>query len=352
MAVQLVAYNRQAYHAALDMLNSPLRAAVIHFTDTGKSFTFKWLEDYADKYFVWLSPSEYIYSIQIENVTRAVPDFPVKWIGFFTYTCLLLMSDKKIARLRPYGIILDEFHRCGAKCLDGGVTRFFSAYPQARSLGLFVTKVRYMDCQRDAAEKLFAGRIASEMPLGENIVRGILPSPIYVTTVYQVQRALDGIQKRIDAVSPTVLQRDSQRHMDALRKAVQNAEGLLAIFARYMTDKAGKYLLFCAGQTHMQRGFAHAKEWFTAVDVNMHIYSAYSDEPKISCAYKAFVKDDSQHLKLLFSINVLNEDIHVRNVSGAILFRQIASSIIYKQRSMGMQSTPFVLVVFNSFDSG
>ena len=121
------------------------------------------------------------------------------------------------------------------RCWGGGVARLLSTYPQAQLLGLSATKVRYLDGQRDMAEELFAGCVASEMSLGEAIVRGILPSPTYVTTVYQIQRALDGIQKRVDAISPVVLRRDGQRHMDALREAVQNAEGLPSIFARYIT---------------------------------------------------------------------------------------------------------------------
>ena len=177
---------------------------------------------HADERFVWLSPSEYIYKTQVENVTRSDADYPAGRITFLTYARLMMMTDEEIAELTPYGIVLDEFHRCGAKCWGGGVARLLSTYPQAQLLGLSATKVRYLDGQRDMAEELFAGCVASEMSLGEAIVRGILPSPTYVTTVYQIQRALDGIQKRVDAISPVVLRRDGQRHMDALREAVQN----------------------------------------------------------------------------------------------------------------------------------
>lgn len=357
MAVQLFAHNRQAYDAAADMLNRTSKAAVIHPTGTGKSFVaFKWVEEHADERFVWLSPSEYIYNTQIENVTRAAPEFPTERIEFFTYTRLMLMTDGEIARLRPYGIVLDEFHRCGARCWGGGVARLLRAHPEARLLGLSATKVRYLDSQRDMAEELFAGCVASEMTLGEAVVRGILPTPVYVTTIYQVQRELEGLQGRIDAIAPAALRRDSQRRMDALREAVESAEGLPAVFARHMTDRRGKYLVFCAGQAHMKRMLSHAREWFGAIDPEPHVYSAYSADPETSRAYRAFVKDDSEHLKLLFSINMLNEGVHVRGVSGVILFRQTESPIIYKQQigralTTGMQRTPLILDVVNNFDS-
>ena len=62
--------------------------------------------------------------------------------------------------------------------------------PDAKILGLSATNIRYLDNNRDMAEELFDGHIASEMTLGEAIVRGILPAPKYVTTVYQYQKEL------------------------------------------------------------------------------------------------------------------------------------------------------------------
>lgn len=212
MSVQLFANNRQAYDAVTAMLHKASKAAVIHPTGTGKSFiAFKWIEAHAGERFVWLSPSEYIYHTQIENVTRTAPDFPVESITFLTYARLMMMTDEEIAALAPFGIILDEFHRWGAKCWGGGVARLLAAYPGAQLLGLPATKIRYLDGQRDTAEELFAGCVASEMTLGEAVVRGILPAPTYVTTIYQIQRELEGLQKRIEAVGPAALRRDSQR---------------------------------------------------------------------------------------------------------------------------------------------
>lgn len=39
----------------------------------------------------------------------------------------------------------------------------------------------------------------------------------------------------------------------------------------------------------------------------LHVYSAYSVDPQTSRAFKTFIKDDSGHLKLLLSIDMLNE---------------------------------------------
>ena len=63
----------------------------------------------------------------------------------------------------------------------------------------------------------------------------------------------------------SVLMRCTGRRMDA-RVAVENAEGLPAVFARHMTDKTGKYLVFCSSQAHMKRVLSHAKAWFGQID--------------------------------------------------------------------------------------
>ena len=59
----------------------------------------------------------------------------------------------------------------------------------------------------------------------------------------------------------------------------------------------------------------------------------YSDDPSASQSFADFKADeDTEHLKLLFCIDALNEGIHVENVSGVILLRPTVSPIIYKQQ--------------------
>ena len=69
MAIELYEHNRTAYQAALDMLETTGKAAIIHPTGTGKSFIgFKFCEDFPEKKICWLSPSEYIFRTLLENL--------------------------------------------------------------------------------------------------------------------------------------------------------------------------------------------------------------------------------------------------------------------------------------------
>lgn len=72
MAVNLYKHNEDAYNSALKMLNTKGKAAVIHPTGTGKSFIgFKLCENFPDKTVCWLSPSDYIFKTQLENLKKA-----------------------------------------------------------------------------------------------------------------------------------------------------------------------------------------------------------------------------------------------------------------------------------------
>ena len=146
------------------------------------------------------------------------------------------------------------------------------------------------------AEELFNGHIAIDMTLGEAVVRGILPIPKYVTTVYQCQKTLAKYQARVDNLRAPGIQEVNQKYLDALRRALEQADGLDRVFAHHITNKSGKYIVFC--------------------------------------------------------IDMLNEGVHVEGISGVILFRPTISPIIYKQQigrtlTDGDNTTPLILDVVN-----
>ncbi len=170
------------------------------------------------------------------------------------------------------------------------------------------------------------------MTLGEAVVRGILPAPKYVTTVYQYQKTLAKYQARVDNLRAPGIQDVNQKYLDALRRALEQADGLDRVFAHHITNKAGKYIVFCANKDHMDEMVSHVPEWFAGVNPDVVVYQAYSDDPNTDKAFSDFKTDTSNRLKLLFCIDMLNEGVHVEGISGVILFRPTISPIIYKQQ--------------------
>lgn len=333
MSVSLYQHNQVAYNSAVKMLTEYKKAAVIHPTGTGKSFiAFKLCEDNPDKCICWISPSEYIFKTQLENLEKSSGGYVPENIAFYTYAKLMNMSDEEIEAIRPDYIILDEFHRCGAEVWGLGVKSLLSIYSDIPVLGLSATAIRYLDNQRDMSDELFDGKIASEMTLGEAIVLGILNPPKYVLSVFSYQKDLEKYEKRIANKKSKIVRDEGQKYLDALRRTLEQAVGMEEIFFRHMPDKHGKYIVFCANYEHMQEMILLSKEWFSKVDTAPHIYSAYSNNPETSKAFSDFKADNSNHLKLLYCIDMLNEGIHVDDISGVILLRPTVSPIIYKQQ--------------------
>ena len=346
VALCLFEHNEKAYHAAVRMMDQYGKAAIVHPTGTGKSYiAFKLIEDNPEKVVIWLSPSEYIFKTQLESLKRNDPDFPLANVHFYTYAKLMCCTQaqlEKIAAQKPAYIILDEFHRAGAECWGESTVALLKLCPDAKLLGLTATNIRYLDNNRDMAEELFDGHIASDMNLGEAVVRGILPAPKYVTTVYQYQKTLAKYQARVDNLRAPGIQDVNQKYLDALRRALEQADGLDRVFAHHITNKAGKYIVFCANKEHMDEMVSHVPEWFAGVNPDVVAYEAYSDDPNTDKAFADFKTDTSDRLKLLFCIDMLNEGVHVEGISGVILFRPTISPIIYKQQIARLDSIGMV----------
>ena len=120
VSLQLFEHNEKAYRAAVQMMEECGKAAIVHPTGTGKSYiAFKLIEEHPADTIFWLSPSEYIFKTQIENLKRQAPDISLANVHFYTYAKLMCCATEEleaIAGLNPTYIILDEFHRVGAEC--------------------------------------------------------------------------------------------------------------------------------------------------------------------------------------------------------------------------------------------
>ncbi len=415
MGISLFEHNQTAYDAAVSMLDTAGKAAVIHPTGTGKSFiAFKLCEDHPQKTVCWLSPSEYIFYTQVENwkaaggklqgknkeedrQTSIIPN-----IRFYTYAKLMYINQDTFEKIQPDYIILDEFHRCGATQWGSGVKKLLGLYPKAKVLGLSATSIRYLDNQRDMAWELFEGNIASELSLGAAVARGILPMPRYVLSAYSFQEQLQTYKTKIQQIKNKAVRDTAEKQLEALRRALERAKGLDEVFERHiepwkdteiierntskeadnkkqhenyncnilsiknstkdfnnpsiLQKKYGKYLVFCANYNHLNEMKDLASKWFAKVDKSPHIYTVYSECPETTKEFEAFKADNSSHLKLLYCIDMLNEGIHIEGIDGVILLRPTISPTIYKQQigralAAGGKKTPVIFDIVMNIEN-
>lgn len=328
----LYEHNQQAYTALEQMLECSSRAAIVHPTGTGKAFIgLKFSEKHPNSRICWLSPSEYIYKTQSSNYQKAEGVVPAN-ITYFTYAKLAMMTAKEMQQIAPNYIVLDEFHRCGAETWGQGVQRLLEMYSNAKVIGLSATAIRYLDNQRNMADELFDGQIASEMTLGEAIVRGILSPPKYVLSVFSYQKDIKKLQKRICSAKSQEVHERAENVIESLRRELEKADGLDVLFDKHMEERQGKYLVFCSNVEHLREMRSMASAWFSRIDKEPHIYSVYADNSEAEEVFTSFSQDHSNHLKLLYCVDMLNEGVHVSDVSGVILLRPTISPIVYKQQ--------------------
>ena len=356
MGISLYKHNRDAYEKAVSMIGETSMAAVIHPTGTGKSFIgFKLCEDNPESTVCWISPSEYIWQTQLDNLSETSDGWKPDNVTFITYAMLSRMSNDEMALLKPDYIILDEFHRCGAQIWGLGVLRLLSMYDNAKILGLSATAVRYLDNQRNMADELFDGNVASEMSLGEAIVRGILKAPKYVLSIYGYSESLNRYEMRISRLRNKAQQDKANEYLEALRRMVSEANGLDKMFEKYMPEDCGKYIIFCSDYEAMKDAIDKAPHWFGNIDKDMHIYSVYSEISGSEQEFNRFKEDNSKHLRLLYCINALNECVHIGDISGVVLLRPTVSPIIYKQQigrglSVSGDNSPVIFDVVNNIE--
>ncbi len=355
MKIELYSHNAVVFEKVKAMMKQTGKAAIIHPTGTGKSYiAFAFAEENPDAHIIWLAPNECIYLTQ-SRILYDQQKLRYPNITFMTYSWLY-RNTKEIDDMKPDIIILDEFHRAGAPHWQTGVELLMNRYPKAKLLGLSATNVRYLDNQRDMAQEIFDGYIASQISLCEAMANGILPTPKYIVGVYRFEDKLQKYQDRIDGITNEKKKSISQKTMEKLRRMLDSARNMPGLFQKHITERNSRFIIFCSNIAHTYEMIGKAPEWFGGIDTNPHIYSVDSDNVKSGLELQRFIEDDSDHLKLLYSIDMLNEGIHVPRVDGIIMLRPTGSPTLYKQQigralSSGSKKQPVIFDLVNNFES-
>lgn len=328
--MDLYPHNQKAYEALERMLAEHGRACVVHPTGTGKTMIgVKHAEEHPEERILWLSPSDYILAEQQDNLGGA---FPAN-IEPMTYS--MLWADVRAGRpvREGYGcIVLDEFHRCGAEKWSQGVGELLVANPGCEIIGLSATPVRFSDEGRNMADELFDGHVASEMTLPQAWILGILPKPVYITSIYSAPDELEHMRVRIEQVKDAGEKSTLRKRYNKLRRRLMDAGGIPGIFAKHLKKPDARLIVFCPGSEALRDLYDQRFEWFQGVNRDVHAYRVFQKNPYGSVEMRGFKADDSKALKVLYCIDQLNEGVHVKGVDGIVMARPTGSPIIFHQQ--------------------
>lgn len=354
MAVDLLKHNEITYEKISGALASGARKlAISHATGTGKSYLItKLFEDYNEEKKLVLVPSTYIK----EQIQKIFEKYDIVNADIMLYQKLIKLEDEEIVNM-DYGVVaLDEFHHDTSKVWGGKVRKLIGSHPDSIIFGTTATPIRSDGI--NALDELFEGNCVSELLLSTAIAKKVVPIPVYVSALYTLDDELERLRDKVkNATNTDEEKKELYQKIDSMRKQIEKSYGVPIILNKHIKDKEGKYLVFCKNKKHLAEIKDIVMEWFRIAGFkDIHSYVVHSTYEGKDKEYKAFCDDISHNLKLLFCVNMLNEGLHLENISGVLLLRPTNSNIIWHQQigrciESNNSKNPVIIDAVNNFNS-
>lgn len=322
-------HNLKAYEAVKAHYEKGHRkACIVHATGTGKSYIIAALAaDY--KRVLVVAPNDYVLAQVQKNVGEEAE--------YVTYAKLMFEARYGQIEANQYDlIVLDEYHRAGAELWSEGVKAIVTANPDALLFGTTATDIRYLDGQRNMSEELFDGHVVSNLSVGEAWARKILLSPLYVCAAEGMDATYHTYKKKIESTDMTDEERKSlKRSLAAIREDWENIGGVPSILQKHLPQDVKRIIIFCPDIYSTNRYRKLVQEWMGKAGIQIHrtyIIESKRNPSENMKEMEHFQEDGFDGVKVMISVNMLNEGIHVPRVDAVIMLRNTVSGNIYLQQ--------------------
>lgn len=354
MGVDLHEHNQEAYGKVQKAIaDGKKKIGIAHATGSGKSYLIaKLFEDYNNVKKLVLVPSKYIK----EQIQKLFNKYAIQNVDIMLYQKLIKMSDEDIATMDYDMIALDEYHHDTSKVWGEKVKMLINSHPESIIFGTSATPVRADSV--NAIDELFEGNCVSNLPLSECIAKKIVPLPKYVGALYTLDDELERLRRKVENATNTKEEKQEfYQRINTMRSQIEKSYGMPIILNKHIKDKEGKYIVFCKNKKHLAEIKDTVIEWFrTSGCKNINAYVVHSSYENKDAEYKAFCDDTSHALKLMFCVDMLNEGLHLENISGVLLLRPTKSSIVWHQQigraiEANNTNTPVIIDAVNNFSA-
>lgn len=333
--VHLLPHNEEAFIKLKNCLKDNQLVAINHATGTGKSFIIlKYLYENKDKRILFLSPSYPINDQLMQEHTKElgidVNEF--NKIDTMIYRSLLKMDMDKLASNYDI-IVLDEYHRCGAKKWGIKVNELLACikekHPEIKVIGTTATEIRYLDHERNMNNILFDGVCASTLTLADAMLREILPVPVYINTLVELSAKFETILRKVYKKSLYGIERDYYLQLvEGIRSQIDEIVNKEEDISKYI-KRDGKHLVFSSTIENIERDKVTIDKLLNFKHREYVVHSRKTKEENAE-ALKEFRYDDNP--ATLYCINILNEGVHVKGVDSIFMLRPTTSPIIFFQQ--------------------
>lgn len=329
MRTILLPHNKTAYQKVMRAFESADRTCVVHPTGTGKSYLIAAVSESFKRVLI-LGPNTFVLD-QVHSVLK----WRKRGVEYMTYQTLNLTENPHT----DYDLIcLDEFHRTGAPEWGAAVDRLLELNTCAKVFGTTATHIRYLDNERNMADELFGGNIASYITIAEAWNQNILPIPRYVSGLFRWDKTVGEAQERIER-SRSLSDKEKRERIFRLTNAHLHWElsyGMPAILKKHLDKDARRVIVFCGSIEGLGQMRDEVMGWFREAGFTVAstciMHSDLTDREQREQMDRFEDDTDGKGVKLMFSVNMLNEGIHVPNVNAVLMLRTTSSRIIYMQQ--------------------
>lgn len=335
--VSLFEHNEKAYKKLNKTLENKKCATINHATGTGKSFiALKYLYENRNKKFLYLAPTYEILD-QLMNDCNKIGITPEDInVDTMIYKNLLKMNMDEIYE-KYDGIILDEYHRAGAKETYKQIKKLKFLLDNSKDdkkiIGLTATPIRYLDRARNMTKELFDGIVASVLSLSEAMLERILPVPMYINSKIACREEYQKVLRKVNRLADSPEKNKFLKRMEKTANKINNGEkDNKDLFKKYIKEKNGKYIIFCDNIRKLDDNYEKVDYWFSDIG-EVQKYKVHSGQKREKNKEElAKFNSDKKGLSVLLCVDILNEGVHVDDIDGVILLRKTMSPIIYFQQ--------------------
>lgn len=313
--MELFKHNAKTYESVKKLYDKGIKKfAIVQATGTGKSaLAVKYIKDYfLHKKVLYLAPRNSILDSFQNNYKFEEIEVVYKTYSGFYY------DANDVYDL----VILDELHRTGAEKWNKEINKIFQ--DDIFIVGLTATPKRHLDKNRDMAKILFGNNIVHGPTLSEAIEMGILAKFVYITALFKREEIIDECVRK----SP----KNSKLYERSLKLNIQ-VPTIKEIFYKHVKglDSNQKWLVFCPTVKSISEITNKIIDSFDFLD-NKSFYSVNSNESD-KYNYKNIKKfKECKKNAFLFSVDMLNEGVHIDDITGLIMLRQTESANVFLQQ--------------------
>lgn len=347
-AINLFSHNEGTFKNIISAFDSGKNAICIQPTGTGKSFILlKLCQHYSDKKMLVIEPNRYI----TQTVSSKAKEYGINNIEFMTYQKLIRMSREETAAIQANIIALDEAHRVESKQWNKAVLYLTGTHSDSRIVLLTATPER---TDGKNIKESFSGEIVCEKSLGDSIVEKILPAPTYISALYTFDEEIEKTKKKINKfINSEEEKKELAKQLEAAKRKLELSHGVSEILKKHIKSKSGKYIVFCQNIEHLNTMQPIVGSWFSKAGFETRTYTVHSKMTGKDKEFLAFKNNNDDCIRLLFAVDMLNEGIHLDDISGVIMLRPTMSNIIYLQQlgralNAGMSNTSIIFDLVNN----